>query len=188
MYGCRALIRRAAGCDSRPNLIHMMEIAERESFRYTQTQKEDFLVAYLEHGKLSEACRQTGVGYEAAKAFKKQEWFQQGLNALRNERNAQLDAKLTVGLEKSLAAVIDRLENGEQRVTKSGEIVTIKAGLAAVTMATGVLYDKRALLRGEGHQTAPENILEQLADKLRLAVRKENAIDVQIKEVKIDSA
>ena len=154
-----------------------------ESFRYTEDEKETFVLKYLEVGTLAEACRQTNTNYETAKVWHKAQWFQNSLIRLRFERDKLLEQKLSNLIEKGTEAMLDRIENGEQRITKSGEIVTVSPGLAALTIATGTMYDKRSMLRSGGVATPAENILEQLAERLKAFGAKRDVIDVEAKEV-----
>ena len=57
---------------------------------------------------------------------------------------------------------------GEERMLKDGTVVRVKAGLAALTIAAGTMFDKRQLLRKAPTQDASsDDILVRLAEKLR---------------------
>lgn len=161
-----------------------LAIAPRENFRYTKTEKDEFLVAYLEHGKLSEACRVTGYGYEAAKALSKTEDFQRELQALKTERDRLMEARLVKLVSIGQEQMEDRILHGEQRVTKSGEVVTIKAGLAALTIATGTMFDKLQILRNGGVSNTETTALEKIAESLRKLVPQKEVIEVTTVEYK----
>jgi hypothetical protein len=66
----------------------------------------------------------------------------------------------------------DRIQNGEERITKSGKKVNMKANLSSLTMAAGVLLDKAQVLKKVPIQEASaEETLSRLADMIRNAVK-----------------
>ena len=150
---------------------------------HTEATKQAFLADYFETGIIKESSNRTGVPYETAKHWHRSSWFQEDLARMQDAANKAADKRISKLIEKSLAQIDDRIEFGEERLTKDGEIIRVKAGLAALTIATGTLFDKRQILRkGAEAESTTDDILERLADKLR-SIKTPIIIDAEIVEI-----
>src|SRR5258708_31311975 len=99
-----------------------------------------------------------------------EQWWEDTIKQVRREENDQITAKMTIVVEKSLEAVLDRLEHGDHYYdvkTKSLYRVTVR--LKDMTMPLGILVDKRQLLRGDvtsrTEKLGQEELLKQLGEK-----------------------
>jgi hypothetical protein len=139
--------------------------------KYTPETKIKFVGVFFETGSVNAASDSCGVPRDLGHHWKKDSpWFDETLAALRREKQKELDAVLTQAIQKSLASVIDRIEDGDFfHDVKTGEIkrIPMKGKELAVTLA--VLYDKRALLRGDATQIKQESkaTLQSLEDKFK---------------------
>ena len=104
------------------------------------------------------------IPYATMMTWRNQDWWKPALRELREQESEKLDARLTKVINKSLDAMEDRLENGDERVFANGLVVNQKIGfrdLAVAGLAIG--FDKRALGRGD-----PTSRTEVVSDKDRL--------------------
>lgn len=170
-----------------PARDHMTDVTE--TFRYTEAEKQQFVEAYFEHGSLAAASRVTGVNYETAKYWNRQDWFVNDLARVKETHDRALETRLNALINKGVDKIEDILDKGEDRLSKTGQVIKgVKPPLASVVMATGVLFDKREKMRGTTVTMTPENVLEKLAEKLRaLGARPApEVVEVTFKEISGD--
>ena len=90
----------------------------------------------------------TGVPHGTVRQWKCQDWWRELETQLRTEGNLVLDAKLKKLVDKSLDAVMDRLENGEFIFNvKTGKVERIPAKLRDVAKVASEAIDKSVLLQ-----------------------------------------
>jgi hypothetical protein len=146
----------------------MSQQLEKVGFYWTDKDKEAFALDYFQTGNIKETATTLGIPYDTAKAFTKQDWCVETLSRYRVEANRAMDKKISTLIDKAFTEMEDRLDNGEERVLKNGQVVRVKPGLAAITIAAGTMFDKRQLLRKAPTQDATtDDILVRLAEKLR---------------------
>ena len=145
-----------------------MEVANKEGYYWSDEVKQTFALDYFRSGNIKETSKELNIPYDTAKAWTKQDWCVETLSRLRVEANKATDIKISQIIDKSFEEMQDRLAYGEERMLKDGTVVRVKAGLAALTIAAGTMFDKRQLLRKAPTQDASsDDILVRLAEKLR---------------------
>ena len=80
--------------------------------------------------------------------WKLQPWWKEIEEEIRREDEYELDAKLSKIIDRSLDAVVERVENGEFRIV-NGKVVRVPASLKDVHRVAVDLVDKRQLIRGK---------------------------------------
>jgi len=115
---------------------------------------------YAATGNLSAAARDNEVSFETVKYWKQKDWFNSILELCRQELQSKLDVKLTSLIDDVVEHIQDRLDNGDwnQRGTQR-----IPVNMKVLLQAISVLYDKRALIRGE-----PTSRIERVSTEQRL--------------------
>jgi len=76
-------------------------------------------------------------------------WWPELIKAVRKEKQDELDAVQTDVIHKSLDELNDRLDNGDEVITKDGDKVRKKLGGRDLAIIHGTLFDKRQLVRGD---------------------------------------
>jgi hypothetical protein len=127
--------------------------------KYTNQQVYDFLSAYILSGNIMASAKNSGVEWGAAKEWVKTKWARTAMELMRGEAQQHLDHRLTGLIEKSVDELEDRLTKGD--VVAGGKRQKIKAVNVATIL--GVLYEKRALIRGE-----PTSRVERVTTDQRL--------------------
>lgn len=153
--------------------------------KYTVDQKTKAVTTYLLTGSQLQASIVAGVPYQRVKGWKAQAaWWHEALEKLRKEKQDELDSTLTNTIHDVSKKLMERLEEGDPYVKKTGEIgyMPIKMKDLAVSMA--VLYDKRALIRGEATSIRKESTeslktLENRFKEFALQLKEKDVIDTQ---------
>ena len=108
--------------------------------------------------------RLSGVSASAIRNWKQKDWWADLIERVRREQDEVIDAKFTKIIDKTLDTIVDRLEGGDYKMDRFGELHRVPVGMKdAASVATSVV-DKRNLLRGK-----PTSRTERLSDKDQLA-------------------
>lgn len=96
-------------------------------------------------------------------------WWNEIVNKYKIDRQIELDNRLTETIHKALDEITDRLNNGDQKPDRNGEIQYIPIGARDLSVILSNLYEKRALIRGEATsiKTDSKNSLQSLEDKFK---------------------
>lgn len=166
---------------------------------FPEVKKVEAATTFAVTGSVVEVSRLTGIPEHTLRSWRKQEWFQQILKEVWAENNELLNKKLTDSIQKAQDLLNDRLDNGDFKVLKDGEIVRVPISGKDLSLITAINFDKRQILRGEpttrsesvsaGEKTLSK--LEQLADtfkQLASKSRKPEIVDAEIIEEKVINA
>lgn len=148
---------------------------------------------YLVLGNMALVSATTGIPHQLLRAWKGQPWWKDVENEVRATENLEMDNKLSKIVDRSLDAVLDRVENGEFVYNqKTGQIIRKPVNLKDAAKVSVDLITKRELLRGnatERKETTQISVAEQLK---QLAVEfarwqpgnviKQETIDVEVVE------
>ena len=140
---------------------------------------------YFLEGNIAQVARRLGVRYYVALRASKELWFEEELASLDRQAKIQQKARLAGMFDKALIELEDRLENGDEVVTKDGvDRVKVKArDLAAIA---AMLSEKKEKL---DEATKPvgssQGKLIDLATALREKGKAEssNAVEVTAKRI-----
>lgn len=148
---------------------------------------------YLVLGNMALVSSITGIDHQLLRSWKCQPWWKEMENEVRLTENIEMDTKLTKIVDKSLEAVLDRVENGEFIYDqKTGQIKRKPASLRDIGKVSIDLLTKRELLRGnatERKETTQVSVAEQLKQlatefaKWQQPNAKKDTIDVEMVEV-----
>lgn len=123
---------------------------------------------YLVLGNMALVSATTGIPHQLLRGWKAQPWWKDVEAQVRSTENIQTDSKLSKIVDKSLDAVLDRIENGEFVYNqKTGQIIRKEASLRDITNASVAFLSKRELLRGNAtdrKETTQVSVAEQLKE------------------------
>lgn len=118
-----------------------------------------------------------------------EQWWLDTISQVRREENDQITAKMTTFIEKSIDAMLERVENGDEVINlKDGTRYRTPVRLRDLAIPVGVLTDKRNLLRGQAtsrsESLGQEETLRALGEKFeqfakKLKIKEPEVIDVQ---------
>lgn len=109
---------------------------------------------------------QTGVHYEVIKDWKNSDWWDDLVEQIKKTKELELDNKLSKIIDRSLAVVADRLENGDLILNnKTGELVRKPVSMKDSAKVASDLLAKQILIKekSETVQIKKESVKEQLA-------------------------
>ena len=123
---------------------------------------------YLVLGNMALVSASTGIDHALLRAWKGQPWWKEVETQVRATENLQMDTKLSKIVDKSLDAVLDRVENGEYFYDqKLGQVKRKPANLRDVARVSVDILSKRELLRGnatERKETTQVSVADQLKE------------------------
>ncbi len=148
---------------------------------------------YLVLGNMALVSAVTKVPHQLIRAWKGQPWWKDVEAQVRATENLQMDNKLSKIVDKSLDAVLDRVENGEYFYDqKLGQVKRKPANLRDVARVSVDILTKRELLRGnaterkEVTQVSVDEQLKALAlefAKWQNPTQQKPTIDVEMVEI-----
>ena len=147
---------------------------------------------YLILGNMSLVSAVTGVNHQLIREWKGQPWWKEVETQVRATENLQMDNKLSKIVDKSLDAVLDRVEHGDFVYdNKSGQIKRKPVNMKDVAKVSVDLLTKRELLRGnatERKEVTQVSVADQLKELALEFARwqkpqQQETIDVEMVEV-----
>lgn len=121
---------------------------------------------FLVLGNMKMVAATTGVSYDLIRQWKAQPWWKELEAEIRQTQNIEMDTKLSKIVDKSLDAVLDRVENGDFIYDqKAGQVKRKPVALRDVARVSVDILSKRELLRGnatERKEVSQISVGEQL--------------------------
>jgi hypothetical protein len=134
--------------------------------KYGKEQKLHAVMVYAVTGSVMEMSRQTGLPYDLVRDWKnKSQWWPDVMEEVRKELADELDGKLTGIMAKLTDHIIDRIENGDEIHTKEG-LVRKKIDGKSLAVMLSIVYDKRAIARGDPTSRTERSTSEATLDKM----------------------
>jgi transposase-like protein len=134
---------------------------------YPIEKKIEAVTQYLALGNLKQVAAITGVSYPNIKLWKSQDWWKELEVEIKAARRLQTNSKLSKIVDKALATVEDRIENGDivfNRKTNELERIPVSA-LTATKVANDLMQRQEALEKisvAEIQQDKTQTIQDQL--------------------------
>ena len=127
----------------------------------------DFFLLYVSGTPIREAARIVGIKEVTAKAWRRTDWWAKVEASARLVASQTADRKLSKVLDMALSKITDRIKGGDP-YTAQGEVRFKPVTAKDLAIIMGVVYDKRALIRGEattltGDAKTEEQRLEELS-------------------------
>lgn len=149
---------------------------------YTQNQKIDCLKLWLVTGNLTQVAATLKIPYDTVKQWRYSKWWGDMAVEIKAEGRLSLSAKLRTVAEKALGETLDRLENGDVRISPTGDLERVPVTAAVASkIATDFLQKSEDLSRiqeNESLQTVNDRLLA-LATNFEKFSRKVRRIEVE---------
>jgi hypothetical protein len=121
---------------------------------------------FLVLGNMKMVAATTGVSHDLIRQWKTQSWWSELEAEIRQTQNIEMDTKLSKIVDKSLDAVLDRVENGDYFYDQKEKKIKRKpVALRDVARVSVDMISKRELIRGnatERKETTQISVNEQL--------------------------
>lgn len=117
-------------------------------------------------GTVEGTARMTGLDHRLISEWKnRSQWWPEVLQKIKHEKQDELDARFTDLIHTVADKIKDRLDNGEEVVTKDGIVKKQLGGRDLATMLN-TLYDKRSMVRGDPtsitKRESPDDVMKGL--------------------------
>ncbi len=140
---------------------------------YTEAEKRGAIAAYVVCGTLKGAAKVTGIPRRTIGGWKGNNpaWWDRIEAEIWDQEEDSLRAGIHAIVVEGLEQGLDRLKNGDERVTTKGEKIRVKMSGKDINILTGTMYDKLCISLGK-----PISILrsENTSAKDRLAELKKS--------------
>ena len=115
---------------------------------HTNAQRLEVIGLYITVGNVLKVSEMTGVHYNTIYDWRKKEWWQACIEAVREEKADEMDVMLSNIVQTGFQEAHDRLSKGNHAYTKDGEYIGRQemSGRDRGTL-TGIMYDKLRIHR-----------------------------------------
>lgn len=104
---------------------------------------------YATDGNLAAVSRKMDLVYDTLKDWKCQPWWPLAVRECRDKKQDELDAMLSKVVFEAINEISDRVREGDFIAKKDGTVGRLPMKGRDLAITLGVLYDKRALIRGQ---------------------------------------
>ena len=117
---------------------------------HSDNQRIELVTTWLATGNMALTAATLQIPLPTATRWKAQPWFKTMVEDIRNEENLALDAKLKKVVDKSVEALLDRVENGDfQFDQREGRMIRKPISARDASTVTRDMIDRRELLQGK---------------------------------------
>lgn len=122
---------------------------------------------YVALGSVKKVSELAKVPKTTVERWMSEDWFYQTLQRVRREEGAVTDVKFTKIVDKALDKLMERIDNGDAVYDiKRGTVAMLPVSARDLSMVTGIIFDKRQLLRGEATKIVASSTSEEHLKKL----------------------
>lgn len=124
-------------------------------------------MCYMMTGTVTGAAKLTGLDHRLISEWKnKAQWWVPVLSKVKQEKQDELDAAFSEVIHKATDELKDRLQFGEEVVTKDG-IVKRQLGGRDLSTILNTVYEKRSMVRGDPTSISRKETSDDVMNKLR---------------------
>lgn len=151
------------------NLVNILD--NEVNLKYPKDDVANFFLLYVSGTPIREAARLAGIKEDAAKAWRRRPWWSRVEAAARMVASQVADRKLSKVLDLAVKNIEERIVDGDP-YTAQGEVRFKPVSAKDLAIILGVVYDKRALIRGEattltGEAKTEEERLQDLSEAFK---------------------
>jgi hypothetical protein len=161
----------------------MVKAVKKNEYFHSDSQKGRGVAAYAGTGSFQRASQITGIPETTLRYWSKQDWWGEAVLRVDKEDSEELKTTFTRIAKKSITLLEDRLDNGDEIVTKDGSIVKRQIPGKELAIIAAVSADKRRAEINAPSSVANESSTEKLArlaqDFIKFIKAKEIVVDAQ---------
>lgn len=141
---------------------------------YPEDKRRQAVLVWVMSGNMEDVSRKTGIPARTLQDWKKNaDWWDSLVTEFRAQKNEELDAAYTKIIHDISEAIKDRVMYGDYIVNKDGSTSRKPVNMKDLAVSGAVLFDKRALNRGDPtsrtERTTTDAQLAKLADAFKAA-------------------
>ena len=128
-----------------------LELINSSKSKHTVEEKVNCAALYATCGSLLQVSKYTGVDYVLLRGWKSRApWWPDTIQKIRLKKQEELDGKMTALIDSTMEQLSDRVKDGEYvHNPKTDEITRVPMKSRDLAVLTGIIFDKRALIRGD---------------------------------------
>ena len=170
------IIAKQAGSLGSPRNKRQERLVRRSKGWHPEEKKVEAATLHVAVGNMQRVSELTKVPINTLRKWQDQPWWLTTQQRVKREAQEETDAKFTKLIDKAINKLEKAIEEGDYTYDwKKGTLVKIPMTGRDLSMVTGVVFDKRQLLRGEATKIskAPdtEKHLQDLAERFAALVR-----------------
>lgn len=161
--------------DTNPYKVPELYIKSRGRGSYTPAQKVAAAQGWLVSGSMADAAMVAGLDVITVRKWKySAPWWNEVVRRLKVHQQDSIEAMLNTVVNKSLSHIMDRLENGDEFITKDGDKDYLKVKAKDLASIVGQMQTaKKNMTENQEINTKEINTLSMLEDKLRSIAKAE---------------
>jgi transposase-like protein len=153
------------------------KLAKKEYF-WTNEDKSRSVAAYVATGSFSKSSAITGIPENTIRSWAKQDWFGEEARRVDQTDSDELKSTFTRIAKRAALEVEDRLEHGDEVVTKDGEIIKKKIAGKDLAIISAVAADKRRQQLETPATVAIQSSQEKLISLMQSFIKFANAKEI----------
>ena len=139
--------------------------------QYTDVDRRNAVTQYVLLGNMERVSENLGIPGETLSHWKcNTEWWVDLVAKIRDEKQDEIDATFSDIIQSAASNIVERINNGDEQVTKDGDIVRKAMSGRDLATVMGITFDKRQVVRMLPTSIRAESTdsrLNALADKVR---------------------
>lgn len=153
--------------------------AKKREYFHSNADKSRGVASYAGTGSFNQAASITGIAETTLRYWSKQDWWQEELLRVNKADSEELKTTFTRIAKKASVELEERLENGDEIVTKDGEIVKRRIPGKELAIIAAVAADKRRAEINTPNSVALESSAEKLIKLAEAFMRFNNAREIR---------
>ncbi len=117
--------------------------------KWEQKDKDRAMRVYRSLGNIHKTSEITGIHYDTIRYWMKQDFWKEGMLALKAEDTAELEDAATSIAKKANELILERLANGDYILGKDGQLMRKPVSARDAIVVAGISLEKRKMLQEE---------------------------------------
>ena len=159
-----------------------MPAKKKNKYFKTNSDKDRAVAIYATTGSFQKTADITGIHENTIRYWAKQPWFDEAIRRQDRSDSEEIKASLTKIIKRATSELEDRLENGDESLTKDGEVVKRKISGKDLAIITGIAVQKRKDVKDEPHSVPIQSSEEKLASLIQQFIKFANAKELNAKD------
>ena len=133
---------------------------------FTAYQRIDAIFAYFVTGRVREAARLCNINENTILTWAQSSWWKSAIQKVKELKQEELDVQYTSIIDQTVGEIVDRIQNGDERLNRDGEAIRVKVGAKDLMLVNAMAFDKRALLRRDPTEISQKTITVEDRNKI----------------------